>query len=150
MSAVIAFSSASRTPIDPDYIDEPCSQDVNVRGAGHSNNVTYVNFLQAATPQTRLRMTRRGRRVLAIAVALPFVIAAFVAALNSGGAIATQETVTNEFSYVTISQGQSLWDIAKTIAPQADPRDVIAQIVTLNGLEGELQPGQKIAIPEGY
>jgi hypothetical protein len=87
---------------------------------------------------------------LAIAVALPFVIAAFVAALNSGGAIATQETVTNEFSYVTISQGQSLWDIAKTIAPQADPRDVIAQIVTLNGLEGELQPGQKIAIPEGY
>jgi hypothetical protein len=95
-------------------------------------------------------MTKRGRRVLIGLIALPIVIAAFTAALNSGGALATGEAGANDFTYVTVSQGESLWQLAQEIAPTKDPRDVVAEIVALNNLQGELQPGQKIALPKGY
>ncbi len=150
MSAVLAFTAPIHRPVEPDYIDEPCSEAGNVRGSHQINNVTYVNFLPAAEPKTRLRITKRGRRVLTAAVALPLVIGALVAALNSDGAAAVAEGAANDFTYVTISQGESLWQLAQEIAPNADPRDVVAEIVSLNQLHGEVQAGQKIAIPAGY
>ena len=150
MSAVLAFTAPIHRPIEPEYIDEPCSEAGNVRGFEQINNVTYVNFLPAAEPKTRLRITKRGRRVLTAAVALPLVIGALVAALNSGGAAAVAEGASNDFTYVTIAQGESLWQLAQEIAPNADPRDVVAEIVSLNQLHGEVQAGQKIAIPAGY
>lgn len=150
MSAVLAFTAPIHRPMEPDYIDEPCSSIGNVRGSGHTNNVTYVNFLPAAAPTTRLRITTRGRRVLIGLVALPLVIAVLATALNSGGAVATGEGAANDFTYVTIAEGENLWQLAQEIAPAADPRDVVAEIVSLNNLQGEIQAGQKIAIPAGY
>jgi hypothetical protein len=101
-------------------------------------------------PRTRLRLTRRGRRVIALLVALPVVMAAFAFALNGGGAVASAETSSTSFSYVTVEAGQSLWSLAQTLAPTADPRDVIAEIVSLNQIQGEIQPGQRLALPAGY
>lgn len=150
MSAVLAFTAPIHRPAEPEYIDEPCSSLGNVSGSSQIDNVTYVNFLPAAEPKTRLRITKRGRRVLVGLVAIPLVVAAFIGALNSGGAAATDSVASNDFSYVTIAQGQSLWDLAEEIAPNADARDVVAEIVALNSLEGEIQPGQKIALPQGY
>jgi hypothetical protein len=150
MSAVLAFTAPIHRPVEPEYIDEPCSSHGNVRGSHQINNVTYVNFLPAAEPKTRLRITKRGRRVLTAAVALPLVIGALVAALNSGGAVADAEGASNDFTYVTMAQGESLWQLAQEIAPNSDPRDVVAEIVSLNQLHGEVQAGQKIAIPAGY
>ena len=170
MSAAIAFETMTHRPFsrDPKFagdIDEPCSSisaqarrnvgsnvssnvRSNVSGAGQTDNVIFVNFLPAT--HTRLRLTRRGRRVIAAIVALPIVMAAFAFALNSGGAVATAETSTNTFSYITVESGQSLWQLAQTLAPTADPRDVIAEIVSLNQIQGEIQPGQRLAIPAGY
>lgn len=169
MSAALAFTAMTQRPssfaIDGDgYIDEPCSgvptngtSNVGsiVSGARQSDNVIFVNFLPAAAaavaaPRTRLRLTRRGRRVMVALVALPIVVAAFTFALNGGGAIATAETSPNSFTYVTVEAGQSLWRLAQTLAPTADPRDVIAEIVSLNQIQGEIQPGQRLAIPAGY
>ncbi len=150
MSAVLAFTAPIHRPVEPDYIDEPCSEAGIVGGSGHTNNVTYVNFLPAATPTTRLRITKRGRRVLTALVALPLVIGALLAALNSGGAVATAEGASQDFTYVTLSSGETLWHLAAEIAPNADPRDVVAEIVSLNNLEGPVQAGQKIALPAGY
>ena len=51
---------------------------------------------------------------------------------------------------VTVEAGQSLWTIAESIAPGADPRDVIASIVELNRLSSvDVVPGQLLAIPRG-
>lgn len=108
MSAVLAFTAPIHRPVEPDYIDEPCSVAGNVRGSRQVNNVTYVNFLPAAEPTTRLRITKRGRRVLTALVALPLVIGALVAALSSGGAAATAEGAASEFTYVTLSSGETL------------------------------------------
>jgi hypothetical protein len=118
--------------------------------------VIFVNFLPAAAPQgaalpsTRLRLTRRGRRVIVGLIAIPLVIAAFTVAINGGGATATAEASSQSFNYVTVEAGQSLWQLAQALAPTADPRDVIAEIVSLNQIQGEIQPGQRLAIPAGY
>lgn len=149
MSAVLAFTTTANTT-GPDYIDEPCSFIGNVSGSRHSNNVTYVNFLPAAAPPTRLRITQRGKRVLIALIAIPLIIAAFAIALNGGGAIATNASTTNTYSYVTVSAGESLWQLAHTIAPQADPRDVVDAIVRLNQIQGEIQPGMRLAVPSRF
>ena len=55
------------------------------------------------------------------------------------------------FDYVTIEAGQSLWQLAESVAPAQDPRDVIADIVNLNQLTSEaVQPGQRLALPADY
>jgi hypothetical protein len=105
----------------------------------------------AAPMRTRLRITRRGRAVLATAIALPLVLGTAAAVLNGGGAVATDAASSVEFSYVEVEAGQSLWSLAETVAPQADPREVIAAIVRLNGLpSADVQPGERLAIPFEY
>ncbi|WP_348788140.1 LysM peptidoglycan-binding domain-containing protein [Leifsonia sp. NPDC080035] len=101
--------------------------------------------------RVRLRLTRRGRAVVTALVALPIVVGAFVFALNGGGAAASGEQTHVSFQHVTVDSGESLWSIAERIAPNADPRDVIAQLVTLNGLDSAVvSPGQDLAIPVQY
>jgi len=47
--------------------------------------------------------------------------------------------------------GDTLWSIAESIAPAADPRDVVDEIVRVNALSsGALQAGQTLALPQQY
>ena len=113
----------------------------------------YTTAAPAALPvvRTRLHLTRRGRAVLTTLAALPIVVGAFAFALNGGIAAAGGEQAGQSFDYVTVESGQSLWQLAETVAPTADPRDVIADIVSLNQLEGtDIEPGQRLAIPAQY
>lgn len=106
-----------------------------------------------ALPHTRLRITRRGRAVLTALVAAPVVAAALIFAVNGGGAMADSATASQAvaFDHVTVHAGQSLWELAESVAPSADPRDVIAEIMTLNQLESaSVMPGQLLAIPAAY
>jgi hypothetical protein len=99
----------------------------------------------------RLRLTKRGRGVFTTLAAAPLVIAAFVFALNGGGATASLEGSDAAFQYVTVDSGESLWQLAESIAPGVDPRDVIERIVQLNQLgSSEVFPGQQLAIPAEY
>ncbi|MFD6701257.1 MULTISPECIES: LysM peptidoglycan-binding domain-containing protein [unclassified Microbacterium] len=103
-------------------------------------------------PATRLRITARGRRVLAALVALPVAGAIAFAALSSGSALASGEQTTgNTFATVTVQPGDTLWSIAGEIAPNADPRDVVAEISKLNLVDGGvIEVGQHLAIPAQY
>ncbi|MEO7121543.1 MAG: LysM peptidoglycan-binding domain-containing protein [Lacisediminihabitans sp.] len=115
------------------------------------STVTMIGspLMTAAIP--RLRITKRGRRVLVFLVAVPLVIAAAGFALNGGMAAATSVASTASLEYVTVGAGQSLWQLAVEIAPAADPRDVISDIVHLNQLTGtEIQAGQRLALPAKY
>lgn len=101
-------------------------------------------------PSARLRLTRRGRAVLSALAVLPLAASAFLFAINGGSAVATGEVSTVPLESVTVEAGQSLWTIAESIAPGADPRDVIASIVELNRLSSvDVVPGQLLAIPRG-
>lgn len=108
-------------------------------------------FEMPAGARMRLRLTRRGRVVLTTLASVPLIIGALVFALNGGGAIASGDQAHVSFQYVTVESGQSLWSIAEKVAPSADPRDVIADIVSLNQLDSAVvSPGQQLAIPTQY
>ena len=103
------------------------------------------------SPRRRMHLTRRGRVVFTTLAAVPLVAGALVFGLNSGGAAAGSSGAGSMFDYVTVQSGESLWQLAETIAPNADPRDVIADIVSLNQLGStDIEPGQRLAIPAKY
>lgn len=108
----------------------------------------------SAAPRTHLRLTRRGRVVFTTLGAVPLVVGSLALALNGGVAAAediSRVSATAAFDYVTIEAGQSLWQLAESVAPHQDPRDVIADIVNLNQLASEaVQPGQRLALPADY
>ena len=106
---------------------------------------------QAPVARPRLRLTKRGRAVLLFLAATPLVIAALVLALNGGGANASREGSSVPMQYVTVDAGESLWQVAESIAPNADPRDVIDQLMQLNQLESaDVFAGVELAIPAQY
>ena len=104
---------------------------------------------EATAPATRLRLTRRGRVVFTALAALPLVAWALVAVLGSGGAAADAGSQGHaSFEYVTIGQGDSLWALAESIAPDGDPRVLVDEIIRLNGLDDAVvEPGQRLALP---
>jgi LysM repeat protein len=119
-----------------------------------SSTVSVATAAQphVSAPTTRLRLTARGRAVFTTLAAVPLVIGALAIALNGGSALASAPGGGSAtFTYVTVASGQSLWELAEAIAPTADPRDVIADIVNLNQLQSEdVQPGQRLALPATF
>ena len=99
-----------------------------------------------------LRLTRRGKVVL-IGIPLMLLTAlllSLVGFLNSPAKAAdsTADLALTPTVSVTVQAGESLWAIAGTVAPERDPRDVIADIVQLNNLSaGSVVPGQQLFVP---
>jgi hypothetical protein len=107
---------------------------------------------QRDTPAAPLRLTRRGRVVVATAVALLVtVISLFVAgvaqATNHGpSAHAARQNLVQ----VVVRPGQSLWSVAESADPGQDTRAVIQQIIDLNSLNGDtVFAGQRLWVPRG-
>ncbi|MGZ8803710.1 MAG: LysM peptidoglycan-binding domain-containing protein [Microbacterium sp.] len=102
---------------------------------------------------TRLRLTTRGRRIVAALAALPAVVALSLAVISGGSALASREASapSGSFTTLTVAAGESLWSIAEQVAPGADPRDVVDAIVRLNALDGvTVSAGQQLSIPAEY
>jgi hypothetical protein len=110
--------------------------------------------VSAAVPvsvRTRLHLTKRGRSVLALLVIVPMLALTAAFALNGGGAAASSSTGRTHFEHVTVASGETLWQIAEQVAPNADPRDVVADIASLNDISGSgIVAGQSLAIPTKY
>jgi LysM repeat protein len=103
---------------------------------------------QAAAP---LRLTRRGRIVVAIAAAL---LLAALSLVITASAQATNHpvprTAQQGLAQVIVRPGQSLWSVAENADPDADTRVVIQQIIELNSLTGDVVfAGQRLWVPRG-
>jgi LysM repeat protein len=89
------------------------------------------------------RLTNQGRLLRALTV---IGLATGLSLAGLSGSIATSNDP-EAVQYLTVSQGDTLWSLAEQHA-EGDPRDWIAQVVTLNALSSsELIPGQRIALP---
>jgi LysM repeat protein len=103
----------------------------------------------AAAP---LRLTRRGRIVVAAAAAL---LVSLLLLLATGAAQATSHSAPprvadRNLTRVVVRPGQSLWSVAQAADPNADPRQVMQQIIELNGLTGDvILVGQQLWVPRG-
>jgi len=104
------------------------------------------------TKQPPLRLTRRGRFVffgvpLILLAAFVLSFSGFLNAPAKAADSADQLSVTPTVS-VTVQPGESLWAIAGSVAPERDPRDVVADIVQLNNLDAaRVTPGQQLFVP---
>jgi hypothetical protein len=104
------------------------------------------------TPVAPLRLTRRGRVVVALAAAL---LVTMVSLLLAGVAQATNDGPApgagrENLVQVIVRPGQSLWSVAESADPDQDTRAVIQQIIDLNSLNGDtVFAGQQLWVPRG-
>ena len=117
-----------------------------------------LRLLEGGRAPTRVAQEAvyRRRRVLAavlvLAVVVAFVLLATAAVArfaggapsaaggHSSGAVAAAPTV-------VVQPGDTLWSIAAAVAPDADVRITVDQLVALNGAS-PIVPGQELVLPE--
>lgn len=95
-----------------------------------------------AKPRPSERVFRRRRRVLGVGIV--FFLATGVIASGAVASDPSQE----DFSVprtVVAKQGDTLWDIARTIVPTGSIGDLVTDMVRMNG--SNIEPGQVIRIP---
>jgi LysM repeat protein len=100
----------------------------------------------AVRPHGSVRLTRRGRAVVVLVALLAVLAVGLVVASSS---VATGEGGTAEPTRVVqVSPGDTLWDIAATVAGDGDVRAMVAQISKLNALDsGLVVAGQRLLVP---
>jgi LysM domain len=104
----------------------------------------------AARRQPPLRLTRRGRLVLRGLVVLVMLALMAGAALTMAHRADAADGAARHVvvAHHVVLPGETLWSIATSLAPMADPRDTIGRIVEFNALaSSEVHAGQSLAIP---
>jgi predicted Zn-dependent protease len=102
---------------------------------------------QHSTNGSHLRLTRRGR-VLVLAVLVAVLFAAFSLGRSASQAAPPSALPAPATHVVTVQAGESLWTMAQRIAPDNDPREVVANIRDLNDLSSaHLVAGQQLLLP---
>jgi hypothetical protein len=99
-----------------------------------------------------LRLTRRGRAVVRLALATALVLLA-VAVVFSWGRAAEARPEPGPpvpVHYHVVLPGETLWGIAAEELPGVDRREAVARIVELNALgSAGVSAGQRLAVPAG-
>ncbi len=113
----------------------------SVRLVGPS--ATATGCRRAAAPA--LRLTRRGR----LAIVTTVLAVAAAASLATGSvSLAGTASAPVPVRHVVVEGGDTLWSIAADVAPGADRRDTVAEIIELNALSGSgVRAGQQLAVP---
>lgn len=105
---------------------------------------TPVRVQRASAAQVRL--TRRGRLVLLLAVVAVLALAAV--ALGSATVASGEAGPVPETTVVKVQEGQTLWQIAAAANPDGDVRDTVDDIMRMNSLSSaQLQLGADLAVP---
>jgi hypothetical protein len=116
------------------------------------DQVARARALRGDGAPAPLRLTRRGRIVVAAAAAL---LITLLSLLATGGAWASSHSAPSRggdqnLTQVVVLPGQSLWSVAQNADPNADPRQVMQQIEELNGLASDvIMAGQRLWVPRG-
>jgi LysM repeat protein len=93
-----------------------------------------------------VRLTRRGRIVI-VALLATLLLTAFLAG-RSGVSSASTDTARSSYTQTTVQPGETLWAVAKRVAPKHDPRALVDEIRALNHLHSAtLQVGQQLLLP---
>ena len=112
--------------------------------------VAKARFVPAAAPalppaRPAIRLTRRGRVVLAVLAAL------LLAGLFVAGATAAQASAPAAHAAGTrvfVQPGDTLWSIAQRTHPHADPQTVVQDILSANHLSSaSVTVGQRLWVP---
>lgn len=118
--------------------------------------------VRARPPAGRVRLTRRGRRVLwglamlaAALLAIGMLVAAGVPASQAAGpgdarvpGTAAESGAGGHPAVAVVRPGDTLWSVAARHVPSRDPYGMIEEVRRLNGLSGHtIHPGQQLLLP---
>ncbi len=93
----------------------------------------------------RARLTRRGRVLLVLVVS-----ALLLAAFSLGRFSADAGSTTPALQRVTVTPGETLWQVAVRTAPDNDPRVTVQRLMRLNHLSTPtLRAGESLLVPRG-
>ena len=134
-------------PLDlPAFLDPPAQR----RQQARPRQAQAQSRPQAANPP--LRLTRRGRIVVAVAAALVLggLSLGIADAAQAASGPAAPSPARQGLTQVTVHPGQNLWSVAESADPSADTRVVVQRIIDLNGLTGNVVfAGQRLWVPRG-
>ena len=121
-----------------------------VRGSGVGPSPAAAGRRRPATAG-RMRLTRRGRVVVAVVVLLLSVATAVLVVRAAEGLserLSDRSAVpASAPAVVTVRPGDTLWGIARRIAPDRDTRAVVAELQRVNLLPtGEVRAGQRLRL----
>ena len=125
------------------------NQGISVQGQAGTNFNNRVSSVQPIAvkldePSLLSQLTPRGRRVMASLALLPIVLVFSL----TGSHKAVASDTTSKTRVITITQGQSLWDVAQLVDPATDPRSTIWTIQQLNHMDtSDLSNGQSLIVP---
>ena len=110
--------------------------------------VPVVPVVPVAPARPAARLTRRGR-LLVTGLTLLLLVAAAVVLTGGLPATAGTDRPTEVTALrVTVAPGETLWQIAERVAPGTDPRETVARILDLNGLQtSQVQVGTALLLP---
>ncbi len=95
-----------------------------------------------------VRLTRRGRAAVAVGSTLFLLLVVMFSGRLSADAGTTMLEQGRATGVVVVQPGENLWQIAKAVAPQADPRETVTAIRELNGIgDSTVVAGQSIIVP---
>ncbi|MGW3343663.1 LysM peptidoglycan-binding domain-containing protein [Nonomuraea rubra] len=97
-----------------------------------------------------MRLTRRGRVVLVVAVAL-LSLGGFWLGTRAAGHAEVRVVVAGQagLPWVEVRKGDTLWEIADALSAGDDPGALVEEIKRLNGLPDSLiRPGARIYVPK--
>ena len=102
----------------------------------------------AATTAAPARLTRRGRIVVVLVLAAIALVAFSLGRATTSEAARRTTAVTTPRPTTVVQPGDTLWSIARRIAPGADPRGTVERLGDLNDLGGRpIQAGQRLTLP---
>jgi LysM repeat protein len=103
------------------------------------------NLRRGPAQRRPIRLTRRGRMVSVIALAL---LAFALVSLGRVVTVASTDASGPPRETIVVQPGQTLWQIAAEIEPGVDPRITVDRLIEINGLGGaEVSVGQQLLVP---
>lgn len=152
MNSVAPFPSGRSTALQAHPLGDAWARPRQVPAGSHLRLVDEVPPVarvrggQPSSSGPAVRLTRRGRLVVFVVSCL----ALFGIVLASGAAAdaAVGLRITPATATVVVQQGESLWSIARALAPGEDPRGMVHRIQELNGIgDWPIVPGQRLVVP---
>src|SRR5437763_7266967 len=139
-AALISRPSAPPAPVPP---FDPSADDQRSTSARRRALTSAVGT--AETVRSPAGRTGRGTRLVAAAT----VTLAVVGGLGWIGQGAPPRVPANTV-VVEVGAGETVWDIARRVAPRSEQRAVVERIRQLNQIVGSaVSPGQQVQVPDG-